>query len=108
MVQMVRLLSSDERAAERLHVMAMPGVHAADIDERNRHIGGRRSDGVEFLWECHSEATTATLIMPASTAAAFAAAVDDHDAMQWLLNAPGTVLRAVRVAIVGNHARVDV
>ena len=102
MIQMVRLLSPDERAAERIHVLAMPGVKAADVDERSRHIGGTRSDGVEFLWECHSEATTATLIMPASATSAFAAGVDDNDAMQWLRNAPGTVLRAVRVAIVGN------
>lgn len=103
MIQMVRLLSPDERAAERLHVLAMPGVDTADVDQRNRHIGGTRNDGVEFLWECHSEATTATLIMPASATSAFAAGVDDSDAMQWLLNAPGTVLRAVRVAIVSNH-----
>ncbi len=103
MIQMVRLLNADEREEERLHILAMPGVSAADIDERNRHIGGRRSDGAEFLWECHSEATTATLIMPASPLAAFSAGIDDHDAMQWLLNAPGKVLRAVRVAIVGNH-----
>lgn len=102
MIQMVRLLSSDERAAERLHVLAMPGVSSADIDERNRHIGAQRGDGIEFLWECHSEATTTTLIMPASTTSAFSAGVDDHDAMAWLLNAPGKVLRAVRVAIVSN------
>jgi uncharacterized membrane-anchored protein len=103
MIQMVRLLSPDDRAAERVHVLAMPGVDAADVHERNRHIGATRRDGVEFLWECHSEATTATLIMPASSTSAFAAGVDDDDAMHWLLNAPGAVLRAVRVAIVSTH-----
>ncbi len=103
MIQIVRLLNADERDAERVHILAMPGVDPAHIDERNRHIGGRRSDGTELLWECHSEATTATLIMPASTSHAFSAGVDDHDAIQWLMNAPGKVLRAVRVAIVGNH-----
>ncbi len=104
MIQMIRLVDPDERAAERTHVLAMPGVRAPDIDARNRHIGARREDGVEFLWECHSEATTATLIMPASAANGFAAGGDADDAMKWLLNAPGKVLRAVRVAIVANHA----
>jgi uncharacterized membrane-anchored protein len=103
MIQIVRLLNPDERAAERQHVLSIPGVPAPDIDERNRHIGARRGDGVEFLWECHSEATTATLIMPATSSGAFTSGVDDHDAMQWLLNAPGKVLRAVRVAIASDH-----
>ena len=102
MMQMVRLLDPEERAAERLHVLAMPGVNPDQINERNRHIGGQRSDHTEFLWECHSEATTTTLIMPASVTDAFAAGVEDSESLQWLLNAPGKVLRAVRIAIVSN------
>jgi uncharacterized membrane-anchored protein len=101
MVQMIRLLEPEERAAERAHVLNMPGVSPEAISERNRHIGGARGDGTEFLWECHSEATTATLIMPASPADPFAARVDDA-AMAWLLQAPGRVLRAVRIAIVAD------
>lgn len=105
MLQMVRLLNPDERAAERLHVLAMPGIDAGKIEERNRHIGGQRGDGTEFLWECHSEATTATLIMPAGTADVFAPRHDDDAAMQWLLNAPGKVLRAVRIAIIADASK---
>jgi uncharacterized membrane-anchored protein len=101
MVQMIRLLEPEERAAERAHVLNMPGVRPEAISERNRHIGGERGDGTEFLWECHSEATTATLIMPASSADPFTARVDD-EAMAWLLQAPGRVLRAVRIAIVAD------
>jgi uncharacterized membrane-anchored protein len=101
MVQMIRLLEPEERAAERVHVLNMPGVRPEAISERNRHIGGERGDGTEFLWECHSEATTATLIMPASSADPFTARVDD-EAMAWLLQAPGRVLRAVRIAIVAD------
>jgi uncharacterized membrane-anchored protein len=103
MIQIVRLLEPAERAAERLHVLAMPGVSPGEINERNRHIGAQRSDQTEFLWECHSEATTATLIMPASAADAFTANVEDSASLQWLLNAPGKVLRAVRIAIVSNN-----
>lgn len=103
MVQMVRIVSPAEREAERAHIMAMPGVSADAIDERNRHIGGLRSDGTEFLWECHSEATTTTLIMPASTGDPFASRVDDKSAIEWLLTAPGQVLRAVYIAIVADE-----
>jgi uncharacterized membrane-anchored protein len=101
MVQMVRLVDPEERAAERAHVLAMPGVSQSRISERNRHIGGQRGDGTEFLWECHSEATTATLILPASSGDPFSAPVESVD-MDWLCDAPGRVLRAVRIAIVAD------
>jgi uncharacterized membrane-anchored protein len=101
MVQMVRLVDPEERAAERVHVLAMPGVSQNRISERNRHIGGQRGDGTEFLWECHSEATTATLILPASSGDPFSAPVESVD-MDWLCDAPGRVLRAVRIAIVAD------
>ena len=103
MVQMVRLVDPADRASEREHILSMPGVSADAIDERNRHIGGQRGDGMEFLWECHSEATTTTLIMPASKINAFSPNVDDTAALQWLLNAPGQVLRAVYIAIVADQ-----
>ncbi len=103
MVQIVRLVDPAERNTERAHILAMPGVSTDAIDERNRHIGGQRSDGVEFLWECHSEASTTALIMPASAHDAFAPGVDDDAALEWLLSAPGLVLRAVYVAIVADE-----
>lgn len=104
MVQIVRLVDAKDRADERNHILAMPGVDADTVDERNRHIGGQRSDGVEFLWECHSEATTTTLIMPACATNAFAPSIDDQAAIAWLLEAPGQVLRAVYIAIVADEA----
>ncbi len=106
MIQIVRLLEPDERSAERAHILAMPGVSADAITERNRHIGGQRSDGMAFQWECHSEATTATLIMPAASGDPFAAGADDA-VMDWLLRAPGRVLRAVRIAIVADTGSAD-
>ena len=102
MVQIVRLVTAEEREAERLHVLQMPGVAPSAISERSRHIEGQRSDGGEFVWECHSEASTMTLIMPASPEDGFQIAGDNEDAMQWIMDAPGAVLRAVRIAIVGN------
>ncbi len=102
MIQIVRLVNSAERDDERQYILAMPGVDADTIKERNRHIGAQRSDGTEFLWECHSEATTATLFMPTSANDPFTALSDDAT-LQWLINAPGKILRAVRVAIVADE-----
>jgi uncharacterized membrane-anchored protein len=108
MVQIVRILSGDERDAERAHVLAMPGVAAEAITERNRHIGAQRDDGTEFLWECHSEASTATIIIPTSTRDPFKAQMDD-ETLKWLSNAPGKILRAVKIAIVdSNETAADV
>jgi uncharacterized membrane-anchored protein len=105
MIQIVRLVAPDERAGERQHVLAMPGVTPDAITEGSRHIDGQRCDGAEFIWECHSEASTMTLIMPAAIDDAFGVAMTDTAAMRWLSDAPGAVLRAVRIAIVRNvHA----
>ena len=100
MLQTVRLVTADERAAERIHVLEMPGVAPSGITERSRHIEGKRSDGGEFIWECHSEASTMTLIMPASDADGFHISGEDDETMRWIMDAPGAVLRAVRIAIV--------
>lgn len=102
MILIVRLVAPDERAGERQHVLAMPGVDGAAITERSRHIDGQRMDGTEFIWECHSEASTMTLIMPSPPGDAFGMTMTDQSAMRWLSDAPGAVLRAVRIAIVSD------
>jgi uncharacterized membrane-anchored protein len=107
MTQIVRLIEPEMRADERTHILKMPGVPADGIDIRNRHIGGRRPDGTEFLWEGHSEATTATIISPATGADPFLPATDDGPDIAWLLDAPGKVLRAVRIAIVATEEQAE-
>ncbi len=102
MIQTVRLVDPDERAAERAHILQMPGVPTDAMEVRASHVGGRSNDGSDYIWERHSEASTTTLIMPANPARPFDAIVDDHAAVDWLLSAPGRVLRAVRIAIVAD------
>jgi uncharacterized membrane-anchored protein len=107
MIQIVRLVEPRERDAERLHIVEMPGVAKDDIRERNRHIGGHRADGAEFLWERHSEATTATVILPRAHINPFEAEASDDAATLWLSGAPGGAIRAVRVGIVKDEATAE-
>ena len=100
MVQVVRLVKSSDREAERDHILNMPGVKHEDRHIRNLNIGGRRSDGAIFTWERHSEATTATIVLPRKSDDPFHPGDDDSSATAWLAEAPGEVIRAVFVGIV--------
>jgi uncharacterized membrane-anchored protein len=104
MTQVVRLVDPEEQKAERTHILAMPGVDPDAVNIRARHIDGRRPDGLEYMWEGHSEAATVTIIAPASGSNPFTPHANDEAAMAWLLKAPGAVLRAVRIAIVATQA----
>lgn len=100
MVQVVRLVDPVDRARERELVLAMPGVAALHAENHARHIGGHRNDGVHFLWERHSEATTATVIVPNRSNDPFHACDNDDATLSWLETLPGGVIRAVKIAIV--------
>src|SRR3546814_10497190 len=65
MTQTVRLLAPEERDTERAHIGAMPHVAGEALGIRDRDAAGR-ADGVELLWERHSEASTTTIISPRS------------------------------------------
>jgi uncharacterized membrane-anchored protein len=104
MTQIVRLVEPEERSAERDHILNMPGVPSDAFDIRNRHIGGRSSDGIDYMWEGHSEASTATIIAAAKGIDPFAPIAENDAELAWLVQAPGRVLRAVRIAIVANEA----
>ncbi|MFM9853687.1 MAG: DUF3422 family protein [Sphingomonadaceae bacterium] len=107
MLQVVRLVDASERDDERAYVEKMPGVHADKVLIRNRHIGGERDDGASFLWERHSEATTATVILPRSTDNPFETSEVDEAAIEWLTSAPGGAIRAVRIGIVKDEATAE-
>jgi uncharacterized membrane-anchored protein len=104
MVQVVRLLEPGREpggeAGERGHAAAMPGVPRTEASATARHIAGRAAGGIEFAWERHSEATTATVFLPREDSDVFATRPEDAEAMAWLATAPGGVIRAVKVGIV--------
>ncbi|WP_374572114.1 DUF3422 domain-containing protein [Phenylobacterium sp.] len=103
MIQVVRLVEPTDREAEFAHVTAMPGVDAGALSLDDRHVSGHAPGGAEFLWERHSEASTMTAILPHRQANPFAGEVGDEDALAWLAGAPGQVVRAVRVGVVGDE-----
>ncbi len=100
MVQVVRLVDPSDRPHELEIVLAMPGVEADVTDIHERHIGGHNEDDVHFIWERHSEATTATLVMPAQLADPFTPDLTFDSALSWLSSLPGGVIRAVKIAII--------
>jgi uncharacterized membrane-anchored protein len=107
MLQVVRLVDAADRDHERAFVEAMPGVLPGNVHMRNRHIGGERDDGTNFLWERHSEATTATVICPLQTENPFDTNAIDQAALDWLSLAPGGAIRAVRIGIVKDDATAE-
>jgi len=100
MIQVVRLVDPLEREQERIQATKLPGVATHNLIERNRHIGAHRGDGVEFLWERHSEATTATVIIPDRADNPLEPQPSDAAALAWLAGLPGGVIRAVQIIIV--------
>jgi uncharacterized membrane-anchored protein len=90
MLQVVRLPDPHDQPAELAHA----GAFAAPAETRPRHIAGVTTGGVAFAWERHSEASTATIILPDATAPA-----EEARMIEWLERFPGLVIRATRVDI---------
>ncbi len=104
MVQVMRIVAPEDHGRERTHAAAMPGVPRSEASATARHISGRAPGGVEYMWERHSEATTATVVFARGEAGAiFGDASGDAAAMAWLTEAPGGVIRAVRIGVVATE-----
>jgi uncharacterized membrane-anchored protein len=103
-VQMVRLLDPAEREAEVAALAAMPGNRRQS--EQPRHREGQVSDDIRLLWERHSEASTATVVLTGAAATHWDMP-DDPDAraaLDWAEALPGAAIRAVRLTIVADEA----
>jgi uncharacterized membrane-anchored protein len=108
MVQVIRIIEAEDHGRERSHAATMPGVTRPEAQLSARHISGVAPGGIEYLWERHSEATTSSVIFPRRRSAdVFVELQDDSAAMGWLTDAPGGVLRAVRVGIVETEAEAE-
>jgi uncharacterized membrane-anchored protein len=89
--QTVLLIAEDQRASEKEHLAAGEALFA-DWQQSPRSVMADGKDGVHFLWESHTEASTITLILPSAIATS-----RKDEAMIWLENWPGSVIRATRI-----------
>lgn len=101
MLQVVRIVDAADHGRERAHAGAMPGILRSEAQSGMSHISGVAPGGIAYMWERHSEATTSTVVLPRRGATGvFADEQDDAEAMRWLSDAPGGVIRAVRIGVV--------
>jgi uncharacterized membrane-anchored protein len=99
MIQIVRLVDPRDRDAETAYVLAMPPLEPGALAVEDRHVSARSRKGAEYLWERHSEASTMTVILPNRSADPFLSEPDEAEALAWLADAPGEVIRAIRVGV---------
>lgn len=101
-LQTLRIPDPSSAPADPPSARALP-FDAVAAHSGERHGEGRSAGGAIFLWERHSEAITTTAILPG---------LDDplgmsdaeRPVVDWLVGAPGTVLRATRIWIVEEAA----
>lgn len=103
LVQLLRLVDPSERDPEDRHVDAIPDAYVL-VQRSERHMEARHNSGATLLWERHSEATTATLMLPGASVLPFGHEPKDALAMQWLVDAPGSVLRATKILVVDGNS----
>lgn len=93
--QMVRTLEDGERDPER---RALEEGRAA-IAPLQRHVSGTLAPGVDFAWERHTEGSSITLF-----AGRHANPQAVEDALAWIKDLPGLVVRATRITVVSDEA----
>lgn len=103
MIQIVRLVDAADRRAEKAYVIAPPELEQSTLKADERHAHARGLNGAEILWERHSEASTLTVILTGRSQDPFQTEPGDEVVSTWLADAPGNVVRAVRVAVVPNE-----
>jgi uncharacterized membrane-anchored protein len=107
-IQIVKLVADEDRVAEWDAIMAMPADSPPAARDSARHVEGVVADDVRILWERHSEASTYTLITASARSGGFPALDDGNEALdrarRWAEATPGTVIRAIRIAIVAGES----
>lgn len=105
-IQFLRQVAEDEREAEMAMLASLPMGAEPEPAPNPRHFQASFGQGIAFGWERHSEATTATLFVSRGADVAFDPHTDPDvaRALDWMLDLPGKVVRATRIAVVGDEA----
>lgn len=97
-VQLLRLLTAEERALEIAHLTATLPL-AETIQPTTRHVAGTLPSGLSVSWERHTEGSSlAVFADPSISEEVFA------DGVKWIEEAPGMVVRATRITLVKTEA----
>lgn len=97
-VQVLRLVSPEERGAERAMLDNLPPGGRLTPSDNSRHAEGELGPGLSFVWEQHSEACGITLFMQEPHG-------DPAAALGWIEGFPGQTMRATRIHVVDNQAQ---
>lgn len=101
--QTLRLFDPSSTRPEKSPIGSPPfGTFAAHSSER--HGEARDGRGTILLWERHSEAITATAILPGLGDDPLGMSDDDRLMIEWLVGPPATVLRATRILVLQDEA----
>lgn len=107
-IQFVRVVEPEARAAEAAALDALPPGAVREAGANPRHLSIRFAPGVAFTWERHSEASTCTLFLsdaPSPLGLQPDAAGDAAArALHWIMALPGKVIRATRIILVADAA----
>ncbi|MEM1132862.1 MAG: DUF3422 domain-containing protein [Pseudomonadota bacterium] len=98
--QYVLLIDQEQRHAEDQHLIT-DRPDFADWHLSARSAAAKNDNGLYFLWERHTEASTITLILPANMPSKLS---DPY--LHWLEKWPGAILRATRVRVVPGEKEV--
>ncbi len=109
-IQLLRQVAEHERGDELAALASLPSGARVEPSPNPRHLQAGFGPGLAFNWERHSEATTVTLFVTRGVEAA----LDPHSdpdvarALDWMLDLPGKVVRATRIAVVADEAAATV
>ena len=102
-LQTLHIVESEKREAEKAYIQTLP-FEPVITRCSARHCEAHAEDGTIILWERHSEASTTTLIVPASRSLHFVMDIFDPNLLDWLHHVPGAVMRATHIVVVENDA----
>lgn len=99
MIQVMRIVSAEEREGERAQIQAALDDAADTISPGARHLMGKFAPGVSFTYERHTEGSSMAIFISPEVAD------EDRDAARsWVESLPGLVVRATEISIVANEA----
>lgn len=97
-VQMVWVISGDQRQQEDRMLRSAPDGMEFAVDAESRHVTSSTDSGSQFIWEQHTEASTITAIIGPDERAG------QQRLVAWMENWPGAVVRATRIFVEPSEA----